>query len=211
MGESVTPQTAGWHHDQSGRHEFRDGNGAVTTSAAPHTGIRSEDDGARRASERGPLAATPATRGRTMQKLGFERNVPPNWSKLWLAMWAVTAPAVIASAFHLSFWQWLPVALVGFLLPELISIFRKSDSLPPLTHAFRHFVPNWAAFPVIYFSLGSIGANWLGFGRPLRIGVLLGLLGWLTDHFTVTYAKPDPFPYSHRDKRPVEQAARIPT
>ena len=145
-----------------------------------------------------------------MNKLGFEGKVPANWSKLWLLMWAVTAPAVIVSAFHLSFWQWLPVALVGFLLPEVISIFRRNDRFPPLTHAFRHFVPNWVAFPVIYFSLGSIGANWLGFGRPLRIGVLLGLLGWLTDHFTITYAKPDPFPYSSREERPVEQTARIP-
>jgi hypothetical protein len=209
MGESVTPRPGVWHHDQSGRHEFRYGDGAVRTSVVSDAGVHADGDGGRRHSETGLRAATPARRVRTMNKLGFEGKVPANWNKLWLIMWAVTAPAVIASAFHMSFWQWLPIALVGFLLPEMVSIFRKNDSLPPLTHAFRHFVPNWVAFPVIYFSLGSIGANWLGFERPLRIGVLLGLLGWLTDHFTVTYAKPDPFPYS-KSERPVEQTARIP-
>jgi hypothetical protein len=58
------------------------------------------------------------------------------------------------------------------------------------------------AFPLIYFSLGSVGAHWMNFGRPVAIGALLGLLGWLTDHFIVTYAQPDPFPYSRRSIRP---------
>jgi hypothetical protein len=196
MSNSASPSPAGHYHDGSGSHQLRDEKGAVTTGAEPGARIRIEGDG--------------ASRVRAMNKLGFEREVPPNWNKLWLFMWAVTAPSVIASAFRLTFWQWLPVALIGLLLPEIISILRKSDSLPPLTHAFRHFVPNWTAFPIIYFSLGSLGAKWLGFGRPLRIGVLLGLLGWLTDHFTVTYAKPDPFPYSNRELRPVEKATRIP-
>lgn len=145
-----------------------------------------------------------------MDKLGFERKIPANWNRWWLLMWAVTTPIVVVSAFHLSFWAWLPVALVGFLLPEMISILKRDDSLPPLTHAFRHFVPNWLAFPVIYFALGSVGADWLDFARPLRIGALMGLLGWLTDHFARTYAQPDPFPYSVRRRDTVDEGDRIP-
>lgn len=132
---------------------------------------------------------------------GFTRRIPDNWNKLWLLMWATTSPALIILAFHIPFVPWVGAALVGFLLPEMMSILKKDDALPPLTHAFRHFVPNWVAFPLIYFCLGSIGARWLFFEAPLRIGALMGLLGWLTDHFTVTYAGEDPFPFSNRTAR----------
>ena len=145
-----------------------------------------------------------------MANLGFTGKIPGNWNRLWLLMWAVTAPALVVSAFHLSFWTWVAAAFVGFLVPELISLVKKDDSLPPLTHTIRHFLPNWVAFPLIYFSLGSVGANWLDFPQPLRIGALMGLLGWLTDHFTVTYAGSDPFPYSHREERPGADAPRLP-
>jgi len=102
-------------------------------------------------------------------------------------------------------------AVVGFLVPELISLIKRDDSLPPLTHTIRHFLPDWLAFPLIYFSLGAVGANWLGFSQPVRIGALMGLLGWLTDHFTVTYARPDPFPFSNRTPKPGTAKLRLPT
>src|SRR5262249_38596032 len=111
------------------------------------------------------------------------------------AMWAVTAPGLVVSAFYLSFWVWALAALVGFLVPELIGINKDDDSLPPLTHAIRHFLPNWAAFPLIYFALGSVGAHWLSYGEPLRLGVIMALLGWLTDHFIRTYDARDPYPH----------------
>lgn len=145
-----------------------------------------------------------------MNRLGFSKTIPENWNKWWLAMWAVTSPTLIVSAFHIEFIVWVVAALVGFLLPEMISLIRKEDSLPPLTHTIRHFVPNWVAFPLIYFSLGAVGANWLDFPQPIRIGLLMGLLGWLTDHFTVTYAGSDPFPFSNREKRPGAAAPRLP-
>jgi hypothetical protein len=117
----------------------------------------------------------------------------------------------VVSAFYLAFWIWVAATLVGFLVPELISLVKKDDSLPPLTHTIRHFLPGWLAFPLIYFSLGAVGANWLGFPRPVRIGALMGLLGWLTDHFSVTYAQPDPFPFSNRARRPGTEKLRLPT
>jgi hypothetical protein len=132
---------------------------------------------------------------------GFVRHIPQHWNKWWLAMWGITSPIVIVSAFYVDFLIWLPIAIVGFLVPELMSLFKKSDNLPPLTHTIRHFLPDWAAFPLIYFALGSVGAHWLDFAEPLRLGAILALLGWLTDHFTVTYARPDPYPYSHPEQR----------
>ena len=145
-----------------------------------------------------------------MGSLGFERGIPENWNKWWVAMWLVVSPALIVSAFFIPFPLWVGAAVAGFLVPELISIVKRNDSLPPLTHTIRHFLPNWLAFPLIYFSLGSVGAHWLDFPRPLAVGALMGLLGWLTDHFTLTYAEPDPFPYSHRELRPGTRRQRMP-
>ncbi len=138
-------------------------------------------------------------------------RIPGNWNRWWLLMWLVTAPALVVSAFYLPFWMWVAATVVGFLVPEVISLIKRDDRLPPLTHTIRHFLPDWLAFPLIYFSLGAVGANWLGFAGPVRIGALMGLLGWLTDHFTVTYAKPDPFPFSNRTKKPGTEKLRLPT
>jgi hypothetical protein len=104
----------------------------------------------------------------------------------------------------------LVAALVLFLIPELVSVAIKNGSLPPLTHTIWHFLPNWVAFPLIYGMLGSIGAQWLEFPRSFRVGALFALLGWLTDHFAVTYAHPDPFPFSQRASRPGTDRLRMP-
>ena len=81
---------------------------------------------------------------------------------------------------------------------------EQDDSLPPLTHTIRHFLPNWVAFPLIYFLLGTIGAQWLGFQRPFHLGGLFALLGWLTNHLSVAYSRPDPFPHFERQRMTVE-------
>jgi hypothetical protein len=136
-----------------------------------------------------------------MNRFGFNTTVPEHWNKWWLAMWAISAPSLIVAAFHIPFVPWVVAAIGGFLVPEMFSILRRDDAYPPLTHAIRHFIPNWVAFPLIYFSLGAVGANWLGFARPLQLGALMGLLGWLTDHFSVTYAGSDPYPFTNRELR----------
>jgi hypothetical protein len=140
-----------------------------------------------------------------MGNLGFNGKVPANWNKWWLAMWAVTAPVLVGAAFVLPFVPWVAATVVGFLVPELISLVKQDDSLPPLTHTIRHFLPNWLAFPMIYFFVGAIGATWLDLPRPLHVGALVGVLGWLTDHFSVTYSAADPFPYSNRARRVAPQ------
>jgi len=121
-------------------------------------------------------------------------EVPRSWNKGWLGMWLVVLVAVPVSAFLLNFSRWSIVASVTFGIPEAVSLVSRRDSLPPLTQTIRHFLPSWFAFTYIYFMLGSIGATWLAFSTPYRVGAILGLLGWLTDHFTVTYAEPDPMP-----------------
>ena len=131
-----------------------------------------------------------------MDFIGSSTGVPENWNKWWIFMWGVTAPAVIVLAFFLPFWWWVGLALVGFLLPEIVNVVKKDDSLPQRTHTIRHFLRDWLAFPFIYFCLGSIGAHWLDFSRPIALGLLFALLGWLTDPFSVTYAQPAPFPFT---------------
>jgi len=147
--------------------------------------------------------------GKLLRKLGFNGDVPDEWSRWWLTWWVLGTPAVIGSAFVLDFEEWLGVAVLGFLLPELISLLRRDDGLPPLTHFIRHFLPNWFAFPLIYGALGSVSAHWLGFAQPERIGAVMALLGWLTDHFSVTYASPDPGPHMQPESRPTDSEQRL--
>lgn len=137
-----------------------------------------------------------------MALMGFRGDLPRAWSRLWLAMWLIFTGVLVYLAFNVPFWpHWVLASIPLFLAPEMLSIWRKNDSFPPLTHTIRHFLPNWVAFPLIYFLLGSVGARALGFDFPrnLHVGGLFGLLGWLTDHFSVTYAEPDPFPFSGAD------------
>lgn len=111
-------------------------------------------------------------------------------------MWAGVSIALLVAAFVLPFGLWTLCAVVGFGVPEAISLVKRDDGYPPLTHTIRHFLPSWLAFTFIYFMFGSIAATWLGFPRPFHLGALFGLLGWLTEHFSATYDSPDPFPFS---------------
>jgi len=135
-------------------------------------------------------------------------EVPDPWNRAWLVMWFVVLVGVPASAFFLSFGAWSVVASVAFGVPEGISLLSRRDSLPPLTQTIRHFLPSWFAFTYIYLMLGSIGATWLQFPNPFKLGALMGMLGWLTDHFTVTYREPDPMP---GPAAPAGEALPIPT
>lgn len=132
-----------------------------------------------------------------MEILGFNLSLREEWNILWLLMWLVFSAALVVLAFNLPFWpEWAVMTIPLFFIPEGISIWKQRDSLPPLTHLIRHFLPNWLAFPLLYFLVGSIGARALDFGYPrnLHVGGLFAILGWLTDHFAVTYAEPDPYP-----------------
>jgi len=122
---------------------------------------------------------------------------PARWSTAWLAMWAVVVPLLLVAGFTIPVPHFIAAVVVLFLAPELVSL-RQGDSLPPLTQTIRHFLPGWLAFPLIYGLLGAFGAKALGYGRWWAVGVLFGLLGWLTEHFTFTYLEGDPRPGEER-------------
>jgi len=127
---------------------------------------------------------------------------PDQWNGAWLIMWGIVLVAVPVLALqlpfawwpNLSFGQWTWVAIIGFGIPEAISLLSRNDGLPPLTQTIRHFLPGWIAFTYIYTMVGSISATWLAFRPPFRGRALFGLLGWLTEHFTFTYIEGDPRP-----------------
>jgi hypothetical protein len=122
---------------------------------------------------------------------------PARWSKAWLALWGVVVPLLLVAAFTITVPQFVAAVVVLFLVPELIGL-KRGDSLPPLTQTIRHFLPGWLAFPLIYGLLGAFGAKALGYERWWAVGVLFGLLGWLTEHFTFTYLEGDPRPGEDR-------------
>jgi hypothetical protein len=124
-------------------------------------------------------------------------TVPERWSKAWLALWALVVPGLVVAAFTIPVLPFIGAVIVFFLIPELVSL-RRGDSLPPLTQTIRHLLPGWLAFPLIYGLLGAFGAKALGVVRWWAVGVLFGLLGWLTEHFTFTYLEGDPFPGDER-------------
>ncbi|MDX1622210.1 MAG: hypothetical protein R3320_14530 [Nitriliruptorales bacterium] len=145
-----------------------------------------------------------------MHVAGFRTDAPEGWNKAWLLLWAVVSVALIVLAFVLTFQQWALLAAVGFGVPEAISLIRRNDAYPPLTHTIRHFLPSWLAFTLIYCLLGSIGATWLRFDRPFHLGALFGLLGWLTDHFSAIYTEPDPHPFTHDEAEVQIRRRRMP-
>lgn len=143
---------------------------------------------------------------------GFTRDIPDSWSRWWLVMWALTSTTLLVLAFRIPFWpDWVVATVPLFFFPELFAIRRSRDRFPPLTHTIRHFLPNWFAFPLIYFFFGAIAARALGFGYPrnLHVGGLFALLGWLTDHFTATYREPDPFPGRSPDDHPFDPPSEV--
>ena|ERR1700676_3705490 len=109
------------------------------------------------------------------------------WSTAWLWAWGLVAIALIASIPFVAFKWWALAALVGFGSMEGIGLINPYDPYPPLTQVIRRFVPRWVAFALIYGITGGAGATWLTFPHPLRMAMLVGLLGWFTAHFDVAF------------------------
>lgn len=115
----------------------------------------------------------------------IEEGVP--WSPAWIAMWVINSIILVGAAFLLPFWQWLSLAAFLFAIPEILSIRKRKDRWPPLTFVIRRYLPRWFWFPLMYGTFGAVSAYWFGAKHPLRMGALFAVMGWLTNHFTVTY------------------------
>ncbi len=130
------------------------------------------------------------------------------WKVWWQWMWVVTTVTWIPIAFlypitgkgkvwvHPTWTISLVAFLALFLLPELISVRKGDDALPPLTHMIRGYLPDDLVFPAMYLLVGSLGGRWFGFSftRYAGLGVIAAILGWLTIHFTMAYMGPNPRP-----------------
>lgn len=111
----------------------------------------------------------------------------PAWVVLWV--WNVAALAVYA-ALHFPPRDFAASLLVGFLLPEMVGLRRHRDALPPLTYVVRRYVPRWVPTAVTF----GVGA-WMAFAflpvveHPAVVGsAIAGLVGWLDNHWAVTYS-----------------------
>ena len=111
-----------------------------------------------------------------MSHLGFNFYVPQRW-KAGLLTWFAFSVALVVLAFLVPFAQSTLLSSIPlFLIPELVSIAKQDDFLPPLTHTIRHFLPNWVASPLIYFLLGTIRRpEPKRFQRPFHLGGLFAL------------------------------------
>ncbi len=128
---------------------------------------------------------------------GFHAKPPANWNKWWILMWGVSSVTLLTLAFLVPFWPWwLLSAAIGFGIPEAISLVKRDDSWPPLTHTHPTFPSRLVGVPA---DLRAPGNHWCDMDWVLTsvaVGALFALLGWLTDGFTQTYAHPDPFPFT---------------
>jgi hypothetical protein len=114
-------------------------------------------------------------------------HVQQPWSTVWLWGWGVVAVALIVSIQFVAFKWWAFATLVGFGAMEGVGLLRPHDPYPPLTQVIREYVPRWVAFSLIYGIVGGAGATWFKVRHPLRVALLVGLLGWFTAHFDVTF------------------------
>ena len=117
-------------------------------------------------------------------------NIPVVWNRWWILMWIVVAAIILTSAFFVSFGTLSLMILFGFGIPEAIGIYKKKDSLPPLTYVIRRYIPRWLTFTAMGAYVGAFGAYWFGFKHIWRWPLFMGLIFWTINHFIVTYDGP---------------------
>jgi len=123
--------------------------------------------------------------------VSLAKEMPAEWSRWWVWMWAAIAVTLLAGAFVVSFRMWAWAVALGFGIPEAIGVWTRGDRYPPLTFVTAHYLPRWLTATLIGFFTGSIGGTWFAFPRPWSLGALFGLAFWAIDHFTVTYDSKD--------------------
>lgn len=123
------------------------------------------------------------------------------FNRWWIALWVVNTLALLGYfASGASPLAWTTAALVLFLLPEMIGVRVRGDSLPPLTYAVRRYVKRWIPDAATWGLAGWMayawclphwdGTAWLPpqAEHPLLVfSLILGVAGWLTNHWDVTY------------------------
>jgi hypothetical protein len=119
-------------------------------------------------------------------KLGARFNL---W---WVGLWAANVVALAALlAVGVSTVAWASAFLVLFMLPELVGLRVRGDSLPPLTYVMRRYVPRWVPDAVTWGVAGWMFVAWVLAGvaeHPVIVAaMILGTAGWLTNHWDVTY------------------------
>jgi hypothetical protein len=125
------------------------------------------------------------------RKLADEILPITEWSPWWIGMWVTIAAALLTSVFFMGIWHWLTLTLFAFGIPEFIGTLKQDDRYPPLTHVIVRYVDREIAFPLLFGFAGAIGAYWFGVPRPQNMGLLVGLIGWLSAHFDRRYEQSD--------------------
>jgi hypothetical protein len=85
-----------------------------------------------------------------------------------------------------------------FMIPEMIGLIRREDSLPPLTYTVRRYLPRWIPTAVTWavaawmFYVWCIPVDGMTQAQhPLLAAIaIFGVAGWLTNHWDVTYDGP---------------------
>ena len=125
------------------------------------------------------------------RKLAYDILPITQWSRVWIGMWIVIAIGLLTSVFFMGVWHWLTLTLFAFGIPESVGTLKQDDRYPPLTHIIVRFVDREIAFPLLFGFTGAIGAYWFHVLRPLSMGLLVGLIGWLSAHFDRRYEQSD--------------------
>lgn len=118
------------------------------------------------------------------------------WNPWWIVMWwTTTITWVTYSIVVRDFTRGASAFVVLFLVPELISIAKSQDNLPPLTHVIRSTFRNVEiSMPLITGASGAVIASWTN--TTLRLvgfaGMASAALGWLIAHFLNAYAAKSP-------------------
>jgi hypothetical protein len=107
------------------------------------------------------------------------------WSRAFVALWVFNVVALLVLAFILPERHWVAAFGLLFLLPELVGLRAHRDALPPLTYVTRRYVPRWIP-TALTFAFGAFLATlW---HDQLFLVVDAGMVGWLTNHWDVTYS-----------------------
>lgn len=120
------------------------------------------------------------------------RALGTHFNPFWTGMWAASTVALVALLIMgVTPAVFLTAVFALFFVPEMIGIRKRGDSLPPLTYTIRRFVPRWCVDTVVYGLAAWAAISW--WPRPHHVLItvaIVAIVGWLGNHFDVTYDGP---------------------